>query len=103
MAFNDNEPRRIHGNGEVNNWGQRVKSYKNQEKRRKKGQIRYLYKNTCKTNLLRNVDWEWKPPSTYQGVLLVFIGDESNDGKGGKEGKGGFEPMETEELVESKV
>ena len=40
------------------------------------------------------------------GFLLVFIGDESNDGKGGKEGKGGkggFEPMETEELVESKV
>ena len=52
---------------------------------------------------MRNVDWDWKPPSTYQGVLLVFIGDESNDGKGGKEGKGGFEPMETEELVESKV
>ena len=56
MAFNDNEPRRIHGNGEVNNWGTKVKSYKNYENELKKGQIRYLYKNTCKTNLLRNVD-----------------------------------------------
>ena len=37
------------------------------------------------------------------GFLLVFIGEERNDSKGGKEGKGGFEPMETEELVESKV
>ena len=102
MAFNDNEPRRIHGNGEVNNWGTKVKSYKNQEKRRKKGQIPHFYKNTSKLTFCAT-QTENGSHFDLPGFLLVFIGDESNDGKGGKEGKGGFEPMETEELVESKV